>query len=535
MTLMDRVKQRILKFLGMEHLDENPNSPRYQFISNAETVKKQHLDEYRVWYVGDSDELNNFYLNREVSGNAKEPIYNRNVKKYFWGLSQKECDVKKIHSGIPRAAICTLSNAIGSPIITSDLYQNTIDKILRKNHFSVLLNQQARPLTLAEGWGAFKPVFNKAISDTVLIEYYEAQDVEFVVECGIIIGIIYKDYYNYQNRNYVLLETRRIDQEDAIVEYELYRLEKSNEVRHVELEELPDLAKLPKEGYRIRGLKRLLGVPNRYFHDILNKEYGLSILAGKLDICDDMDMILSVESETEKNSGPVEYYPVDLLKRDKNGQPKMPSIFGRKFVKKPVVPSADGGEDGKIDTSAPDLNFDKYSMALIHKVQLFLSGMLSPATMGIDIAKKDNAEAQREKEKVTIMTRDNVIAAETECIKDLIELCLMLQEYMNTGSISLQEYDISVKYSEFANGSFETRSQILTPMWSQGAISDELFVEKLYGDGMSAREKEEEVAKIKENKQSMDINALGGIDETGNREDLPASGEEQEEPEFATI
>jgi hypothetical protein len=103
MTIFDKIRQRILKMLGVEHLGSNPNSTRFTFINDENTVKRQKLEEVRIWYVGDSDELQNYYTNRDLSGNAREPIYNRSKPNYFWGIAVGELPVKKVHSGIPRA------------------------------------------------------------------------------------------------------------------------------------------------------------------------------------------------------------------------------------------------------------------------------------------------------------------------------------------------------------------------------------------------------------------------------------------------
>ena len=85
----------------------------------------------------------------------------------------------------------------------------------------------------------------------------------------------------------------------------------------------------------------------------------------------------------------------------------------RNNVKKDTAPNGDGITDGTIQTTQPQLNFDQYSNDAQNKLGFILTGLLSQATMGIDIAKKDNADAQREKEKVTIMTRNNIINRET--------------------------------------------------------------------------------------------------------------------------
>lgn len=528
MTLTERIKKRILKFLGLEHLSENPNSDRYTFINDEETVRRQHLDECRIWYVGDSDELQNFYTNRDLSGNAKEPVYNRNKPNYFWGIAvtKDEYAIKKVHSGIPRAMVDTLSNIIGMPDVSSENEEEDriITKIQEVNDFERKLTQEARPLTMVEGWGGWKVNFNKDICDYPIFQYYEGKDVEYVVKSGVLIGMIFKDYYKDGDKNYVLVETRRIEKGNSIIEYELYRYDKSNEVTKVPLNTIEELAGLPENGLVIEGLKKVLGVPCKYFFDVFNKDYGRSIYTGKLDIFDDIDQCLSQASQTDRVSTPVEYYPVDLLEKSPTGKPNMPSVYNRQFVKAPSYPDGDGKSTSKIDTSQPQLNFNQYIDRYHSLIDVAFTGVVSPASMGFDVSKKDNADAQREKEKVTIFTRSNIMDAETKELKELFTIALMLYEYMHKESISIKEYDISVKYCEFANPSFETMSKILLPMLTSGGISTKMYVDKLYGDSLSDEEKEQEIARIEEKLQQDNLSlgdfGLNEMDENiadGNR------------------
>lgn len=519
MTLIERIKKRIIKFLGLEHLSDDPNSARYTFINNDETIKRQHLEEYKIWYVGDSDELQNFYTNRDLSGNAKEPVYNRNKPNYFWGIvvKQKEAPIKKVHSGIPHAIVDTLCNAIGMPDIDNKEHHDQIKKIMANNDFVRKLTQEARPLTLVEGWGGWKINFNSKISDTPIFQYYEGRDVDYVVKSGVLIGMIFKDYYKHKGKDYVFLETRRIKDGNSVIEFELFRYDKSNEVTKVPLNTIEELADLPEEGYVIKGLKKVLGVPCKYFFDSFNKDYGRSIFSGKIDVFDDIDQCLSQASQTDRVSTPVEYYPVDLLKRDNQGNTILPNVYNRQFIEEPGIPDGDGNSSSKIHTSQPALNFEQYVTRYKALLDVVLTGTLSPASMGIDVAKKDNADAQREKEKVTILTRNNVIDAEEKQLKELFTIALMIQEYMEKGVIEIKDYDISVKYCEFASPTFESMSQVLLPMWTQGAISTDMYVKKLYGDSLSEEEKQEEIAKLEENKKADNMNlgdfGLNGLDE----------------------
>ena len=169
-------------------------------------------------------------------------------------------------------------------------------------------------------------------------------------------------------------------------------------------------------------------------------------------------------------------------------------------------------------------------MALTNQI---LIGVLSPATMGIDVSRKDNADAQREKEKVTIMTRNNIMVSETIFNKKLANQVLNIQEYMDTGDITLRSYEVSVKYCEFANPSFENLARTLLPLYTSNAISTEMYVEKLYGDSLSEEEKQTEIEKLEALRNSDNI-GLGdyGLDDNNENEftdSLPRETKPEEE------
>ena len=140
-----------------------------------------------------------------------------------------------------------------------------------------------------------------------------------------------------------------------------------------------------------------------------------------------------------------------------------------------------------------------------------LTGILSPASMGIDVSRRDNADAQREKEKVTLFTRSNVIDSETRQLKELFRIALMVQDYMDTGSFPLEEPEVSVKYGEFANPSFENLSRVLLPLLTSGGISPAMYVERLYGDSLSTEEKAKEVAAIEERMKADSTDVLSEL------------------------
>lgn len=515
MNILEAIRKRILKFLKLDHLDYNPDGERLTFICDEENIKRQNLQEFRIWYLGDSNELLNYY-NAETAGKAaREPIYNRNRMNYFWAISTTECNIKRVHSGVPNAIITTLVNVIGNPIVTTKDKQTDemLKNIIEKNDMDNILNQQQMPLTMVEGWGAFKINIKKNLSDVPLIQFYEAENCEFVYDSGVLIGIIFKTYYRYKDKNYVLLETRRKAEGNSYIEYELFQLKPANEVSPCDISTIPELADL--ENLVIEGYDKILGVACKFLFDPLNKNYGRSLFAGKIDLFDDLDQSLSQNSQTVKVSTPVEYYPVDLLERDRYGNTILPAAYNRQFIKKTSAPNGDGSQDTTIQTTQPMLDFDKYSENSKHTLLMILTGILSPATMGIDIAKKDNAEAQREKEKVTIMTRDNIIKREIKILNTLYSLCLDVQEYMQTGKMSKDsDYGISINFNEFANPSFENELQVLGPAWSNGEMSTERYVRLLWGNKLSEEDIQKEIEWLDNQKNTDDLTM-------GDFEDVP--------------
>lgn len=529
MNVMEWFKNKVLKLLGLIKTS-NPNSERLTYINDDESIRLSKIQANKTWFLSDGDELLNWYTNQQTYGFAKNPIYNRNKRQFFWSMSINE-GVKRVHSGVPRAIIDTLSTAIvGVPRITSKVNNDLLLDILDCNNFEFMLAQQIRPLALVEGDGAIKINIAKGLSDKPLIEYYESADWEPVYKSNKLLGMLFKSYYKNKNKNYVLYESRLLTNDGLRIEFKLYRLGKNNELMDCDKEEIPELKGL--EDSLIEGFDELLAVPVKYYFDPLHKDRGKSIYDGKLDLFDMMDEILTQASQTNRVSTPVEYYPVDLLERTKNGQMILPKLYNRQYVKIEGTMDGDGNVNNTIQTTQPQLNFEQYGRIYNDTLTVALTGVLSPASLGIDVAKKDNADAQREKEKQTIFTRNLIINAETPVIKKLCNMLMMAKNYIDTGMMQSLDYEISVKYDEFANPSFESELQILGPAWSSGQISTERYVSLLWAGKLSEEEMIKELEWLDNNKQQDDFDMsqlMEHENEVKDRADLRREGQEQEE------
>ena len=110
-------------------------------------------------------------------------------------------------------------------------------------------------------------------------------------------------------------------------------------------------------------------------------------------------------------------------------------------------------------------------------------------------------------------------------------MLLMADDYIATGIIEDKDYDIGIKYDEFANPSFESEVQILGPAWSNGQISTERYVSLLWAGKLSEEEMKQEIAWLDENKQKDDFdinNLMEHENEVNDRANLQEEGQEEE-------
>lgn len=506
MTILEKIRNKVLGIIGLARTDGKADADRLTFINNSDIIKKNRIEEFNVWYYGDSDELLNYYTHKNTIDYNFEPWYSRNKKDYFWTVSATELGIKRTHSGQPRNIIDTLVNITQFPIVHSE--GTVLKEIIEESNIEGLYIEEQLPLTLVEGWGAYKINWDLNVSQYPYAVYYTANNVEFVEKSGRIMGVIFKDFYtDGKNRRYVVLETRRKEGHNLIIECEVFRANSDGEyiipITEEECKKIPELSHIER-GYKFEGYDGLLAVPCVLFKNTgRTGGPGRSIFTGKIDLFDDLDQCLSQGSNAVRRSTPVEYFDTDYLERDpKTGMPIQPKAYDRKYTLVNGQRDADGVTKGSepVHVTQPNITFSQYSDEAIQIMVQIINGVMSPATLGIDIAKKDNAEAQREKEKVTIFTRNAIIRKEMKILKSLFNELLCAYDYISSDKgLVWTKYDVSIKFSEFADDSYENKLEKLGAAYDNELISDEMYMSKLYGDTLSEEEYEKELQWLKEN------------------------------------
>ena len=510
MTILERMRARIRGVAGSVLKTKRPDDDRTTFINDNEKLGRMKLKEYNVWYDGDGDELLNFYTRENYIGFNYEPFYMRNKKNYFWAISSTEAQIKRTHSGQPRNIVDTLVNIMPFPLISAGEDTKKLQAVVKESGLEQVYKDEQLPLTLVEGWGCWKINWDKDVSDYPSVEYVSAENVDFIYKNGKIIGIVFKNYYTSDKKRYLLLETRSIEwkpnssaaegsegERVLVITNELYELpmnmaatDDDTPLKKVDLKTVPALNSV-EERIEIGPFDKLFAVPCVLLGNTSRQwGYGRSIFTGKIDLFDDLDQALSQSSNAVRLSTPIEYIDEEYLERDKNGLPKKPKAYDRKYVMMKGQKNGDGLATGQpVQITQPSVEFSRYSDHAVQILLQILNGILSPATLGIDIAKKDNAAAQREKEKVTIFTRNALINGEERILRSLMEQMLMAKEFMDTGAVSVHTYDISVKFNEFADDSFENKLEALGKAYDMEEISTDMYLNKLYGDTLSDEER----------------------------------------------
>ncbi len=431
-----------------------------------------------LWYRGDASELHQYYTQTDdMMGNAK-----------FWAAeSTNGIDFRKIHTGLPAMIIDMLADIIVdsfNKITVSDNEQAQKDweAIAEDNDFKEILKQSIIDV-FVENDGAFKISYDTEISKYPIIEFYPGSKAEYEYTRGRITAVIFKNYYEKKKETYLLEE--RYDKKS--ITYKLYK--NGNECKELsEIEETKDLKEVTDNTF-------MMAVPMMFNKSKKFKGRGQSIIEKKLDAFDSFDEVWSQWIEAVRDNKTHEYIPEDLLPMDKDGKLLEPSTFDRRFVK--IGSSNSENESSKITRENSNFDYEGMLQSYITALDLCLQGLISPSTLGIDMKKLDNAEAQREKEKATQYTRGKVLDVLEKVIPKVV--CIALMAYDKARGKTAGKYEATVDFKEYANPSFEATVETVSKARpNQNIMSVEKAVDTMYGDSLSKKEKEQEVKRIKE-------------------------------------
>ena len=525
---VSRFKESFRNWLGVSTTAQvaPPDSLRMKTNGN------EALNEFMMWYHGDATRLAEYYSTYIGADNAKS--------RYFYAVSRYE-DNKKSHSGLPKAIVDTLCNTTGIPTLEIDktalstLEDETerktleaqteervalLQDIAKFNDLSELIKQEARARTLVVGGGCFIVSDLRSVDESLvmpIIEYVDERECEILTVGNIFKGVIrFVKYVHDETREKFTLSEKRTYNK---IENSLWNDTKNAQAS---LSDLPETKHL--EPVQTLTIDMIPAVPLRYKKGY--RSYGNSIFDGKLDLFDDLDQTISQIAELVRKGSPVTYIDASYIETKMVSGKNValtPKAFNRNLVT--VASSKNQEAKREIRTEQPSLNIVPIIDVMTAQKIAILEGILSPSSLGIEVQRNNNAEAMREKEKVTLVTRDDIIDNEKAAIEKLMKLAMRVDDVMN--GRKTQEDDIAVDYPEYASPTFEQTTATLLPLWMADAISPEQFAKMLHTDTLTEADLQKEIAYLTEKKKSpaLDVGDIFPDNEDG------APQEDEDKPE----
>lgn len=456
---------------------------------NASMDYESNAAKNRIWYRGDSLELSQLYSTL----NERTSLYN------FWASKcSPGMEMRKIHTGLPSIIVDALSKVVLTDLNDIEFKKKNNEElwseIAKENNLDSLL-EEALKETLYIGDGAFKITFDTSLSDYPIIEFYPGDQIDFNLNRGRIREIVFRNNYTHQGQVYTLHETYGYG-------YIKNRLEKDG--KEVPLNAIPETQNLcdttfsgyseGKDGEVINKGSFMMAVPIMIYKSEKYKGRGKSIFDKKVDSFDAFDEAWSQWMDALRAGRSKEYIPECLIPRDpEKGTLLKPNSFDCRFIK--TESDLAEGAHNKVEVTQADIKHESYTATYCTALDLCLQGLISPSTLGIDVKKLDNAEAQREKEKTTLYTRNDIVGALTEIIKKLVQNTM--NAYNEFNKKPHKDVEVDVSFGEYANPSFESQVETVGKAKTQNIMSIEACVDELYGDTKDDDWKKEEVARLK--------------------------------------
>ena len=440
----------------------------------------------KIWYRGNAGELAQLYaMSDDLVGNRS-----------FWAAGGASAGIRKLHSGLPALIVDTLGDIAVNDLIGVRVSeegesvggQELWDAIALENNFGRLLLRAVRK-ALALGDGAFKISFDEGVSDYPIIEFFGADKVRFEYSRGRIEKVVFlRNVGGGGGRgrgDYLLEEIYGACGID-------YRL----------IDGRGDEVSLAGAGSEaVKGLvpvKHTLGmnlaVPLIFDENPRFEGRGRSIFDSKIGAFDALDEVLSQWIDALRDGRAQKYIPVGLLPRNpKTGEVMGLGVFESRFIQTEMDMAE--GADNSIKVVQPGIDTAALAESCANYLTFALQGIVAPATLGIDLKRRDNAEAQREKEKATMYTRGKLVAVLREVVGRLAVVALAAHDaFHNKAKVARS---VAVEFGEYAAPNFESQIETVGKGRQMGVMSIENAVEQLYGNTWSKEQKAEEVARIR--------------------------------------
>lgn len=429
----------------------------------------------RIWYRGDASELDQLF-----KALAEDAVCNAR----FWAAAPQDESIRKAHSGLPGIMVDTFVALVAADLDDIDFdgdehAKGEWEQIAKENKLPELISN-AIAETLVTGDGAFKLNIDTNISSSPILEYWGADSVEYVYSHGRVQEIHFLSAVGERGR--ILKEIYK----PGSITYKL--MQNDHELPLDAEESTADLQPVEFNG------DFMLAVPMRFWPSSRWRGRGQSIYDRKNDAFDAHDEVISQWLDAVRSGRVQKYIPESLIPKDpKTGALQKPNSFGSHFVA--IETSNKENAQDEIKTIQPEIRYEAFLASYTATLNMCLQGIMSPATLGIDVGKMSSAEAQREKKDVTGITRNAITSTLEEALPQVAQIALAAQDILSGGTAGT--YNATVTFGEYGAPDFDSRVQTVGSAAGSGVMSIEAQVDELWGSSKDDEWKKQEVARIR--------------------------------------
>ena len=509
MGLFNFLKNR-QKTINNEKINVSGSKLAIEWVRETNTIPivyNQYLNFYM--YKGDLDFLG-WYLTKGVYDLGLQVIMTQQVRinyqDYFWRGSYLEHGIKRTHSGMPKLIVDTLVNCLGvyqakdvKDDVVNNIKTDRLNEILKENNFKATFKKQ-NTMDLVIGDGAYIINVEKG-ADIPYIEYIDGRDCSFEYKGDRIIAVIINKNYEHNNKLYECYErrsTKRVYNAElgkyethATIEFKLFTKTGNKSWGEVNLNEIPQTENLKNLEYT--NIPFMLAVPCVRKMNAETKR-GESIYTGCSELFDDLDQALSIESNTYRASVPVEYIDSNLIEKDNKGNPIMPSCYGKQYITYKGANSYNA-EPKEVHTQFYNIDWTKLTNEA-HELIMRICAVcgVSPASLGYETSRKDNAEAQREKEKATLQTLKDIQSYEVDVLTSLFTKVMAVDDLIVDPNAKPSETNIQVMFSDYGTPTRSERIDKFMDAYLKGGMSLDRYIQEVYFDeDKTTQEKEKQL------------------------------------------
>lgn len=478
MAIFDSLKQSLRQWLL---IDEKIHS-----TNNNDITRMTIYDEYALydaWAISDSNILKNTYHNLPSS-----------FDNHFWkSVPPKPRPTKT--AGLASIILNTLINIVYDNYngikINNDDISELWNEIAKENNFDKVLVKAVRD-ALVFGEGAFKIMYLDDLCKYPIVSFVGAKKCNIKMVYGRVKEIEFFDnvFYDEKGKMYTLHEIYK----RGSIEYKLYN-DQEKEVSMSMLKETESL-----ENVYFTDNDFLAALPFHIFTSDKYENHGESIFAnGKTDLLDMLDETLSQYNLTVRFSDPKMYINDTLIPIKDGKRDFRDPQYNMLYIK---TTSTMLETDDKIQVIQNAINSEAYGDTISQLIVLICAGLISPSTICIQLNSKslihsDSGESQREQEKQTLYTYTKIRTAICEAIPELINRVINMYNMLYNKKYTVSKEDISIEFLDYSAP--DINSQLATfkaALPECTIISLEQYINRLYGDTMTEKEKAEELRRL---------------------------------------